>query len=285
MRLVSYGPRGSERAGVLDGDQIVDLNFANPRLPSNWRRIFERGLMEEVRYTVADFPAHLVSISKVRLGPPVPNPSKIVCLGLAYANHAKEGGKEPPQEPQLFCKGPNALGGPYDDIVYPKQVEKLDYEVELAAVIGRRMKRADEEEAKAGLAGYMVLNDVSARCAQFGDRQWFRGKSFDTFCPTGPAIVTPDEVPEPDTLPLKTWVNGELRQDSTTSDLLWPVARIVSYVSHQMTLEPGDIIATGTPEGVGVFREPPALLSIGDMVEMEVEGIGRLKGKVVDEDE
>lgn len=283
MRLVSYGPAGFERAGVLDGDQVVDLNFSNPRLPSRWRQIFARGLMDEVAYTVDEFPTHLVSISRVRLGPPVPDASKIVCLGLAYAGHAEEGGKEPPSAPQLFCKATTTLTGPYDDIVYPRQVEQLDYEVELAVVVGRRTRHAGNEEAAANIAGYMVLNDVSARCAQFGDKQWFRGKSFDTFCPCGPAIVTPDEIGDPDNLPLKTWVNGDLRQNSSTSDLLWKVSHIVSYVSDQMTLLPGDMIATGTPEGVGVFRDPPGLLSVGDLVEMEVEGIGRLKNRVVAE--
>lgn len=283
MRLVSYGPAGGERAGVLDDDQVIDLGFSNPRLPNDWRTIFRRALMEEVRYTVAEFPAVLVPVSRVRLGPPMPNPSKIVCLGMAYAGHAREGGKQPPAEPQLFAKAPSALAGPYDDIVYPQQVKQLDYEVELAAVIGRRLKRADAAAAASGIAGYTVLNDVSARCAQFGDKQWFRGKSFDAFCPLGPAIVTTDELTNPDNLSLKTWVNGELRQSASSAELLWKVAEIVSYISQQMTLEPGDIVATGTPEGVGVFRQPPALLAPGDVVEMEIAGIGRLRNRVVAE--
>ena len=183
----------------------------------------------------------------------------------------------------MFAKAPSALIGPYDDIIYPKQVQKLDYEVELAVVIGRRAKRLSAEDAMKAVAGYMVLNDVSARCAQFGDKQWFRGKSFDTFCPTGPYIVTPDEIADPDKLDLKCWVNNELRQNSSTSQLLWPVREIVAYVSNQMTLLPGDIIATGTPEGVGCFREPPGLLSVGDVVEMEAGGIGRLRNRIVEE--
>ncbi|MBN1807653.1 MAG: fumarylacetoacetate hydrolase family protein [Planctomycetes bacterium] len=283
MKLVSYGPPGKERAGVVLRDEVVDIGFSNPRIPATWREVFERGMTSEVA-AYARRGTYRQHLSEVRLGPPVPNPTKIVCLGLAYASHAGEGKEEPPAEPQLFCKAPSALAGPNDDIVYPKQVRKLDYEVELAVVIGRRARRVAEEEALSLAAGYMVLNDVSARCAQFGDKQWFRGKSFDTFCPTGPYIVTPDEVGNPDGLELKSWVNGEARQDSNTSELLYGVGKIISYVSAQMTLMPGDIIATGTPEGVGVFMDPPGLLEAGDVVEMEIKGIGRLRNRVVEEE-
>ena len=282
MRLVSYGPAGRERAGVIIQDEVIDLSFSNPRLPSSWRMIFERRMVDEAAYTVPNA-SYRVNLANTRLGPPVPDLSKIVCLGLAYASHAGEGKEKPPAMPQLFCKAPSALAGPNDDIVYPKQVEKLDYEVELAVVIGQRAKHVPEAKALGVVAGYMVLNDVSARCAQFGDKQWFRGKSFDTFCPTGPYIVTPDEIENPDDLELKCWVNNEQRQSASTSELLYPVRRIVSYISDQMTLMPGDIIATGTPEGVGMFRKPPGLLSVGDVVEMEIAGIGRLRNRVVEE--
>jgi len=282
VRLVSYGPAGRERAGVIVRDEVIDMTFSNPRLPSSWRVIFERNMVDEVKYTLPNA-SYRVNLANTRLGPPIPDPTKIVCLGLAYASHAGEGKEKPPAVPQLFCKAPSALIGPNDDIVYPKQVEKLDYEVELAVVIGRRAKHVPEAKALSIVAGYMVLNDVSARCAQFGDKQWFRGKSFDTFCPTGPYIVTPDEIENPDDLELKCWVNNEQRQSASTSELLYPVRRIISYISDQMTLLPGDIIATGTPEGVGIFRKPPGLLSVGDVVEMEIAGIGRLRNRVVEE--
>ena len=282
MRLASYGPQGQERAGVIIGDEVVDINFSNPRLPASWEEVFAQKLLGEAAYS-APGGSYRKRLADVRLGPPVFKPTKIICLGLAYAAHAAEGWENAPPEPQLFCKAPSALAGPHDDIVYPKQVEKLDYEVELAIIIGERAKHVSEKEALSVVAGYTVLNDVSARCAQFGDKQWFRGKSFDTFCPMGPYIVTTDEIPAPGQLVLRCWVNGEIRQEASTKELLFSLEKIVSYVSSQMTLLPGDVIATGTPEGVGIFREPPLLLFPGDVVEMEIAAIGRLRNRVVEE--
>jgi 2,4-diketo-3-deoxy-L-fuconate hydrolase len=211
---------------------------------------------------------------------PIERPGKIVCVGLNYRDHAEEQGAELPDEPLLFAKWPNALIGPGDPIVIPPLVERCDYEAELGVVIDATVSRVSKENALEAVRGYVCANDVSARDLQFKDGQWTRGKSVDTFCPVG-RLTAASEVRDPHALRIRAIVSGEVLQDSTTANLIFGVDEIVSYASQTATLEPGDLILTGTPAGVGVFRDPPRLLQPGDEVTIEIEGIGSLTNPVV----
>ena len=231
----------------------------------------------------------LVSLDEVDVEAPIPRPRKgIVCLGLNYADHVAEGNKtldeeqSLPEHPIFFTKAPTAINGPYDDIVYPRVTEKLDYEVELAVVIGRKGKYIAKEDVYDHIAGYSVFNDISARDLQTRHGQWFKGKSIDTFAPMGPYLVTPDEVSDPMDLDLSLSVNGVMRQNSNTSHLIFDIPEIVSVLSAGITLEVGDIIATGTPSGVGSAHEL-GLMKVGDLVEARINGIGSLRNRVVSE--
>jgi 2-keto-4-pentenoate hydratase/2-oxohepta-3-ene-1,7-dioic acid hydratase in catechol pathway len=216
-----------------------------------------------------------------RLGVPVAGVGKVMCIGLNYSDHAAESGMAPPPEPILFMKATSALCGPNDPIVLPKGAEKADWEVELGVVIGRAAKNVREEEALAHVAGYVVFNDVSERAFQLERAgQWTKGKSCDTFGPVGPWLVTPDEVGDPQRLSMELTVNGEVMQKGSTATMIFSVAHIVSYLSRFMTLHPGDIIATGTPPGVGMGRKPPRYLKSGDVVETRIEGLGRQRAVV-----
>jgi 2,4-didehydro-3-deoxy-L-rhamnonate hydrolase len=211
---------------------------------------------------------------------PIDRPGKIVCVGLNYRDHAEEQGVELPEEPLLFAKWPNALIGPGDAIVIPPLVTRCDYEAELGVVIGERVARVSKENAFEAVRGYVCANDVSARDLQFKDGQWSRGKSVDTFCPVG-SLVPAAEVADPHALQIRAIVSGEVLQDSTTANLIFGVDEIIRHASQTMTFEPGDLILTGTPAGVGVFRDPPRLLEPGDEVTIEIEGIGTLTNPVV----
>jgi 2-keto-4-pentenoate hydratase/2-oxohepta-3-ene-1,7-dioic acid hydratase in catechol pathway len=211
---------------------------------------------------------------------PIDRPQKIVCIGLNYRDHAEEQGTELPAAPLLFAKWPNTLIGPGEPIVIPPITKQVDYEAELGVVIGERVRRASVENALEAVAGFLCLNDVSARDLQFSDGQWVRGKSLDTFCPVGPELVPAADVPDPQALAIRAVVNGEVLQDSHTSNMIFTVAEIVAHVSRAITLEPGDLIATGTPAGVGAFREPPVWLEPGDEVTIEIEGVGALTNPV-----
>ena len=211
---------------------------------------------------------------------PIERPGKIVCVGLNYRDHAEEQGAALPAEPLLFAKLPNALIGPGDPIVIPSLVTQCDYEAELGVVIGTRVKDVSRENAFEAVRGYVCANDVSARDLQFGDGQWTRGKSPDTFCPVGP--MTPrDEITDPHTLAIRAIVSGEVLQDSTTANLIFGIDDVIAYASQTTTLEPGDLILTGTPAGVGVFRDPQRLLQPGDEVTIEIEGLESLTNPVV----
>jgi 2-keto-4-pentenoate hydratase/2-oxohepta-3-ene-1,7-dioic acid hydratase in catechol pathway len=211
---------------------------------------------------------------------PIDRPGKIVCVGLNYRDHAEEQGVELPEEPLLFAKWPNTLIGPGDPIVIPPLVTRCDYEAELGVVIGETVARASKENALEAVRGYVCANDVSARDLQFKDVQWTRGKSVDTFCPVGP-LVPAAEIGDPHALRIRAIVSGEVLQDSTTANLIFGVDEIISYASQTLTFEPGDLILTGTPAGVGVFRDPPRLLRPGDEVTIEIEGLGALTNPVV----
>jgi 2,4-diketo-3-deoxy-L-fuconate hydrolase len=211
---------------------------------------------------------------------PIDLPQKIICVGLNYTDHAAEASLQLPERPLLFAKWPNTLIGPREPIVLPSITSKVDYEGELAVVIGRRGSRLSVDDALDAVAGYLCANDVSARDLQFADKQWVRGKSLDTFSPIGPSVVPASEIPDPQALRLKTILNGEVVQDAPTSNMIFSVAEIVAFVSEAITLEPGDLILTGTPAGVGIFRKPELLLQPGDEVTVEIEGIGTLTNPV-----
>ena len=210
----------------------------------------------------------------------ITRPGKIVCVGLNYHDHAEEGGQELPKAPLLFAKWPNTLIGDGEPIVLPAESTQVDYEAELGVVIGTTAKHVSERDALDVVAGYICVNDVSARDLQFGDGQWTRGKSPDTFCPVGPRLVPRDEIEDPQALAIRCIVNGETLQDSSTSQMIFSVAEIIAYVTSVITLEPGDLIATGTPAGVGVFRDPQVLLQDGDEVSVEIERLGTLTNPV-----
>ena len=276
MRFIRFGASGDERPGLWTENGIVDLRALFPDIPDIGERFFSEGWIEKLA-AAKTTPRKM----DVRLGPPVAAPGKIICLGKNYAEHAREGGFDTPAAPLLFCKTINALNGPFDPVVLPRSSDQIDWEVELAVVIGRRGKRIPAAEALDHVAGYTVMNDVSARRAQFGHSQWYRGKSFDTFAPLGPVLVTPDEIGDVQDLRLTAEVNGRLMQEGSTRDMLFKINEIIADVSEDITLVPGDIISTGTPAGVGIFRDPPVVLQAGDEVACWVEKIGTIRNKIV----
>jgi 2-keto-4-pentenoate hydratase/2-oxohepta-3-ene-1,7-dioic acid hydratase in catechol pathway len=228
----------------------------------------------------ADAPAG-IDLNAVHLLAPIPDPSKIICIGLNYLDHCEEQNKPRPERPMLFAKFPNTIAGPYDDVEIPTNTSELDFEGELAVVIGRKARRVARENALPHVFGYMALQDVSARDLQRTDGQWVRAKSQDGFAPCGPCIVTADEIADPQTIGIRTIVNGHVMQDSSTANMIFPIDELIAFVSDSLTLLPGDIISTGTPAGVGVHRRPQVLLKSGDVAEVTLEGIGTLRNRFV----
>ncbi len=282
MRLVSFGPAGSEKPGVLLDDTIVALSALDATLPGSVQEILAHDRLADVQAALqracAAAAAHL-PVSRTRLGPPITAPSKIICIGLNYADHAAEQKRPLPQTPLLFAKAPSALCGAGDPILLPPG-ENVDVEAELGVVIGKRARHLRAAEAMQYVAGYMCFNDVSGRTAQYSDRQWFRGKSFDSFAPCGPCLVIRDEIPDPHDLGISSRVGDRLMQDSRTNQLVFRIPELLEYITRGMTLWPGDIVATGTPAGVGVFRDPPLFLHDGDQVSVTIEGLGTLTNPV-----
>jgi 2,4-diketo-3-deoxy-L-fuconate hydrolase len=273
MKLIRFGQPGQEKPGVLLHDQRYDVSA------------FGQDYTEEFFATdglarLADFlQSHEGQLPHVadseRLGPPVARPSKILCIGLNYADHAKETGATPPAEPVLFMKSTTAYVGPNDNIIIPKNSVKTDWEVELAVVIGKRASYVEETDASTYIAGYVLHNDVSEREFQLErSGTWDKGKGCDTFAPVGPFLATPDELGDIDNLRLWLTVNGQMMQDGTTANLIFKIPFLVSYLSQFMTLLPGDIISTGTPAGVGLGFKPPIYLKPGDVVELGIDGLG-----------
>ena len=277
MKLVRFGQKGKAKPGLWKDGKIVDLREIFPQIPDINETFFRDGWLEKVAGVKK-------SGQKIeaRIASPIHRPSKIICLGKNYAEHAKEGGFENPEKPLLFCKTPNALSGPYDPIILPRSSGQVDWEVELAVIIGKEGKRIAKTDAFDYVAGFTVMNDVSGRQAQFSDSQWFRGKSFDSFAPAGPFIVTPDEIDDVNNLRLTAIVDGEIMQDGNTRDMIFDIRAIIENISEDITLIPGDIISTGTPAGVGIFRDPPVVLKPGNVVECRIEQIGAIINKVVD---
>jgi 2-keto-4-pentenoate hydratase/2-oxohepta-3-ene-1,7-dioic acid hydratase in catechol pathway len=284
MRLVSFIDSGRANAGVLlANDTVLPLAAAAPALPNQVRALLAGNHLAELAFLVEKHAGPGVPLKQLRLIAPIPDAGKIICIGLNYKDHAIEQNKPWPEQPLLFSKTGNTLSGPYDDIRLPAEECSPDYEVELAVVIGARATRVAREEALACVGGYMVGNDVSARKWQRSDGQWFRAKSCDSFYPCGPWLTTADDVADPHALRLSTTVNGEVLQDARTDQLIHDVPALISYISRHITLEPGDIISTGTPAGVGCFRTPPRFLRAGDVVECAIDGLGVLRNRVAGE--
>jgi len=283
MKLLSFGPVGMERPGLLlEGDRVLDLLLALDKTHRSLRELLNAGLLDHLDKIVNPDPAHIQPLKDLRISAPITNPSKILCLGLNYKDHAKEQNKPLPTSPLIFPKVPSAVIGPDASVVLPDpEIEDfIDPEAELAIVIGRRGYKIPIESAVGHIAGYTIMNDVSGRDTQKAEKQWLRAKGFDTFAPMGPWIVTKDEVPDPHSLEITCKVNSELRQKSNTSNLIFKTDFLVSYLSQTMTLEAGDVISTGTPGGVGIFRDPPVKLQDGDLVEIEISSIGMLRNKI-----
>ncbi|MGA0274150.1 MAG: fumarylacetoacetate hydrolase family protein [Flavobacteriaceae bacterium] len=281
MKLIRFGALGKEKPGVQlqEGTRLDVSRF----IQDYDEAFFGTGGIEKLKVWLEKNKDHCPKVpDTVRLGAPMARPSKMICVGLNYAKHAEESGMEPPKEPVLFFKASSAIVGPYDDIRLPKGSTKTDWEVELAIVVGKKASYVSENEALTHVAGYVLHNDVSERAFQIErSGQWVKGKSCDTFAPLGPYIATADEIKDPNNLRLWLKLNGKRVQDSSTSDFIFNIQQVISYISQFMTLLPGDIISTGTPSGVGLGFDPPTYLTPGDEVELGVEGLGVSKQKVV----
>ena len=270
MRLVTYDAGRGPRAGVLSAEGVSDLG------DGGLGALLRAGGVE----AASEVRGRPIPLEEVRVLPPVPDPRKIVCLGLNYRTHAEEAGLEAPETPTFFAKFPNALAAPGAEVSLPAYSEKVDYEAEVAFVIGRRCKDVAEADAVSCIAGYTLLNDLSARDYQFKTPQWLPGKVFDGSAPCGPALVTPGEAGAPDAIEISLTLNGETMQSSSTADLIHPIPKLVAYLSMLMTLEPGDLISTGTPAGVGSVRTPRVWLKPGDEIAVESPQLGRLDTRI-----
>jgi 2-keto-4-pentenoate hydratase/2-oxohepta-3-ene-1,7-dioic acid hydratase in catechol pathway len=285
MRLATMQTSAGPRAAVLVGEQYVDLHAADPALPASVRELLKAGpsALRTAEEIAKREKKHTQPAAAVKLLPPVPDPHKIICLGLNYRDHAAETNAPLPREPILFSKYATALVGQGDQIVLPSVSKEVDYEAELVVVIGKRGRNILAAAASEYIAGYTVGNDVSARDWQLkkDGKQWMVGKTFDTFAPTGPHLVTAEEIPDPHALAIRLRLNGRTMQDSSTGQMVFSVADTIAYLSQVFTLEPGDLIFTGTPPGVGFARKPPVFLKGGDVVEVEIEKLGVLHNPVV----
>lgn len=276
MKLIRYGAAGKEKTGVI----IDDVKYDTSLFGEDYNEaFFENDGLERLRVFLQQNRDGLNVISNdERLGPPVARPSKIVCIGLNYADHARETNAKLPVEPILFLKATTSFAGPDDDIIIPKNSEKTDWEVELSVIIGKKASYVEESEAAGYIAGYALHNDVSERAFQLErNGTWDKGKGCDSFAPTGPFMATPDEIADVNNLRLWLKVNGKTMQDGTTANLIFKIPYLIAYVSQFMTLLPGDIISTGTPAGVGLGFDPPVYLKEGDVVELGIDGLGTSK--------
>ena len=284
MRLATFTASGATRIGVVTDDGLVDLALAAPELPREMTALLAAGPGALQRAAAAAAQAQTrLALDTVTLGPPILRPPKVLAIGLNYADHVAESGAQVPKFPTVFNKQSTCVTGPHAPIHLPRASSSVDYEGELGFVIGRRCRHVPKARAAEVIAGYLVVNDVSARDWQLRVPTWTMGKSFDTHGPIGPWLTTGDEVGDPHGLRIRTWVNGELRQDSNTKQLIFDCFALVEHLSTAFTLEPGDVVATGTPGGVGIASKPPRLLAAGDRVRVEIEGLGALDNPVVPE--
>ena len=280
MHLLAFR-RGSDAAGTRLGRRTAEgiLDLTELLGPADVGELLARpDLVQRAAHAVGP----IVPPGEVRLAAPIRRPGKIICVGLNYHDHCREQGLEPPTHPMLFSKFANAVADPGASVTRPSATEKLDLECELAIVIGRRASGAGRDEAASAIFGYTILNDITMRDLQREDRQWLRAKGSDGFAPMGPGVVTADEIGDPGTLRIRSFVNGEPWQDSSTAEMVFDVATIVAFASQTITLEAGDVIATGTPAGVGHYRSPPRYRVEGDVMRCEMEGIGAIENTVVD---
>jgi 2-keto-4-pentenoate hydratase/2-oxohepta-3-ene-1,7-dioic acid hydratase in catechol pathway len=293
VKLARFLSSGTSSYGVLEDNCVISLPTLAKKLrepfPSSLQTFISQGKTEQDiellinSTTKHDLESATYSLANLRLLAPIIHPPKIVCLGLNYKDHITEQGKDPPTEPVYFFKPRTAIIGPTDNVVKPKFVKQLDYEAELAVVIGKTAKNISAVNAKSYIFGYTILNDISARDIQFKDKQWTRGKCLDTFAPTGPCITLSNQIREPSNLRIRTWINKDLRQNSNTRNMVFNVFETLQHLSKFMTLEPGDLISTGTPAGVGFAIKPlPKFLKGGDTMEIEIEGIGILTNGVAE---
>ena len=284
MKLATFTHDGATRIGVVTGEQVVELATVAPGLPRDMVAFLAAGgaAMAAARHAESAASGRL-ALADVRLRAPVLRPPKFLAIGLNYADHVKESGLEPPAVPVFFNKQTTCVAGPFDPIHLPRVSPLLDYEGELAFVIGRRCRHVPRDRAHEVIAGYLVVNDVSVRDWQLRTPTMTMGKSFDTHGPMGPWLVTPDEIGDPHALELRTWVNGELRQHSNTRHLIYDCFAQVEHLSTAFTLEPGDVVTTGTPAGVGGAMSPPRFLRAGDVVRIEIEKIGAIENRVTEE--
>jgi 2-keto-4-pentenoate hydratase/2-oxohepta-3-ene-1,7-dioic acid hydratase in catechol pathway len=283
MRIATFTHDGRTRLGTVDADEIVDLAAARPDLPRDMQAFLEAGPQARLAAAEARGGGPRLPLADVHLEAPIARPPKFLAVGLNYADHVAEAGLETPERPTIFNKQSTCVTGPTDPVHVPRASHVLDYEGELGFVIGRRCRHVSRDDAQDVIAGYLVVDDVTVRDWQLRTPTWTIGKSFDTHGPIGPWIVTTDELPDPHQLRLRTWVNGALKQESNTKELIFDCFTLVEHLSTAFTLEPGDIVATGTPSGVGIARKPPELLKAGDVVRVEIEGIGSIENPVIDE--
>jgi 2-keto-4-pentenoate hydratase/2-oxohepta-3-ene-1,7-dioic acid hydratase in catechol pathway len=283
MRLVSFTQDERTRVGALDGDEVVDLSAASSSLPDDMCAVLAAGVPALAAARAALTGGSRIPLAAVKLESPVLRPPKILAVGLNYADHAAEAKLEIPKVPMIFNKQSTSAHPPYESFHLPRASTKLDYEGELAFVIGRECRHVPAERAREVIAGYMICNDVSVRDWQMRVPTFTMGKSFDTHCPLGPAIVTGDELGNPHALAIRTWVNGDLRQASNTDQLIFDCYALVEHLSTAFTLEPGDVITTGTPGGVGSTMKPRRYLAVGDVVKIAIDGIGEIEASVVAE--
>ena len=288
MKLVTFEEGGTTRSGALvtgaDGARVVDLTRVDAQIPADMVALLAGGasMLDRARAAVANAPAAAqLDLAAVKLKAPVPRPGKIICIGLNYHDHAAESNQPVPEYPTVFCKYANVVIGPGDAIVLPAVSDEIDYEAEFAFVIGRTAKNVAEADALDYVAGYVPFNDVSARDYQMRTSQWTMGKTFDTFGPMGAALVTADEIADPHNLDIQLTIDGEVLQSSNTRHLIFSVPQLIADLSAVMTLEPGDLISTGTPAGVGGARTPRRWLRPGETVRVEIEGLGVLENPVV----
>ena len=283
MKIARLVHENNETYGFVKGDKVATKDeityLTGVPIPHNVRDFLFDGWFDEIKNKIQDLP-YEENLSKFKLLAPIPNPNKIICLAFNYVDHEKQQGLTAPEDPAIVIKPRTALNGNNSNIECPDFVTQLDYEVELALIIGKNCKNISVEEAQKAIFGYMVFNDVSARDIQFKDKQFTRGKSFDSFAPCGPWITTADEIQDPQNLKLTTKINGELRQNSSTSNMFIKIPQIISKISKVMTLEKGDIISTGTPAGVMLNKPNAVFLKDGDKVEMEIEGLGILNNTI-----
>lgn len=284
MRLVTFTHAGSTRIGVLLGDCVVDVGAAAPQLPREMCLFLAAGprAMDGAREAVERSRARIAA-AEVTIEAPIQRPPKILAVGLNYADHVRETGREAPKVPMIFNKQSTSVNSPTGAIHVPRVSDKVDWEGELAFVIGKRCRHVPRDRAASVIAGYTIVNDVSVRDWQHRVPTFTMGKSFDTHCPLGPAIVTGDEIGDPHALDLRTWVNDELRQSSNTRELIFDCFHLVEHLSTAFTLEPGDVVSTGTPSGVGAAMSPPTFLVAGDTVRVAIDRIGELRNPVIAE--